>query len=89
MGLISGLWFFLICMTMLVLVVASLWLLVEAFSEHFLWGLALLFIPMAYVVFSLLNWEKAAKPFLLGLAALGVLMVEMLITGGVSAMLGH
>lgn len=89
MGLLSGLWIFIVCMTVLVLVVSGLWLLVQAFAEHFLWGLALLFIPMAYVVFAALNWEKSSRPFLLGLAATAALFVEGMITGGLSALFGH
>lgn len=88
MGLISGLWIFIVCMTLLVLVVSGLWLLFQAFAEHFLWGLAVLFIPMAYIVFAALNWEKSGKPFLIGLAATGALILEMVITGGVGALFG-
>ncbi len=88
MGLISGIWGFVVVVTLLVLVVASIWLLVQAFAEHFLWGLAVLFIPMAYVVFAALNWEKSGRPFLLGLAATGALLVEALITGGFGALFG-
>ena len=89
MGTITGIWAFVIVLTGLVLVIAWIWLLVQAFMEHFLWGLAVLFIPMAYIVFAALNWSKSSRPFLLGLAATAALVVELLITGGVGALLGN
>ncbi|NEV65249.1 cytochrome d ubiquinol oxidase subunit II [Thiorhodococcus minor] len=49
--------------------VSFLWLLVAAFKTHILWGLACLFLPFATLVFAILNWDRAAKPFLTHLAS--------------------
>lgn len=49
--------------------VGFIWLLVVAFKTHVLWGLACLFLPFATVVFAILNWRQAAKPFLLHTAS--------------------
>ncbi|MCA9708729.1 MAG: hypothetical protein KDK70_22965 [Myxococcales bacterium] len=88
MELLTSAWGFIVILTILVLAVAAIWLIAQAFAEHFLWGLAVLFIPMAYVVFAALNWKKSGRPFLLGLAATGALVVEVLITGGVTKLFG-
>lgn len=45
------------------------WLLVLAFKESTLWGLAVFFIPFVSVFFSIKFWAEAKKPFLLHFAA--------------------
>ncbi len=49
--------------------VFGIWLLVTAFQKHVLWGLAYIFLPFAAIVYVCMNWNRAAKPFLLGLLA--------------------
>ncbi len=51
----------------------GLWLVVVAFQEGALWGLGCVFIPFVGLVFAVLHWEDAARPFLLAVAG-GVLM---------------
>jgi hypothetical protein len=52
----------------LLCVVGGLWLLVVAFTESILWGLASLFIPFVILIFALTHWERSQKPFLIYLA---------------------
>jgi len=55
----------------IVYVVGCIWLCVVAFKEHVLWGLGCLFLPIVQLVFLVMHWRKALKPFfvlLLGLA---------------------
>ncbi|MEX1365583.1 MAG: hypothetical protein AB1Z98_20815 [Nannocystaceae bacterium] len=61
------------------LTISSLWIIVQAFKEHVSWGVAVLVVPLVYVVFSVLNWKYSRRPFLLGLAAGVALFVELLV----------
>ncbi|MEM6990146.1 MAG: hypothetical protein AAF721_06605 [Myxococcota bacterium] len=85
---LSGIASFVVLMTILVLVIAVIWVIVQAFREHALWGLGVLFIPVVWIVFVVLNWERSGRPFLLGLAATGALIVEALIAGGFQRLFG-
>lgn len=60
---------FLLGVTALVALVCLLWLVVVAFKTHILWGLACLFLPFATAIYGILNWDRAAKPFLAHLAS--------------------
>jgi hypothetical protein len=51
-------------------VVASIWLLVVAFKQSILWGLACLFVPFASIVFIILHWDSAKRPFLFSIVGL-------------------
>lgn len=55
--------------------VSGIMLLVAAFRVHVLWGLASLFLPFASLVFVIMNWEVAKKPFLMSLAATAIMVV--------------
>jgi len=54
--------------------VFGIWLLITAFQKHVLWGLAYIFLPFAAIVFVCMNWDRAGKPFLLGLLATAALI---------------
>jgi hypothetical protein len=51
----------------LVAVAGGIWLLVVAFKESLVWGLVCLLCPPAPIVFAIMHWEKAKKPFLIEL----------------------
>lgn len=53
--------------------IAGIWLLIEAFRVSILWGLASLFIPVVPLVFVILHWDRARKPFLWSL--LGAVLI--------------
>lgn len=48
----------------------GIWLLVLAFQRRIWWGLAVLFVPLANLVFIVVDWPNAKRPFLLSLLAL-------------------
>ena len=48
---------------------ANIWLLVVAFQRSVLWGLAVFFIPFAVIVFAIMYWQDAKKPFLIMLVS--------------------
>ncbi|MFC1735679.1 hypothetical protein ACFL1X_06145 [Candidatus Hydrogenedentota bacterium] len=59
--------------------VCGIWLLIEAFKTSIIWGLCYLFVPFAALVFVVMNWEKAKKPFLYGLGAAAVMVLGMIV----------
>ncbi|MBI2919832.1 MAG: hypothetical protein HYY18_01970 [Planctomycetes bacterium] len=50
---------------LVIMLVGGIWLLIEAFKESVLWGLGCLFIPIVSLIFVILHWDKAGKPFLI------------------------
>ncbi len=54
-----------------------LWLIIEGFKKHVLWGLGIFFIPLVSIVFAIMHWQVAKKPFLINLLA-SVLIVVVL-----------
>lgn len=49
------------------LVIFHIWFIVEAFSESAMWGLGVMFVPLVSLIFTIVHWERAKKPFLLSL----------------------
>ena len=67
---IVWLYLFVVC------VLSSVWFLVIAFRESFLWGVLCLFVPLANLVFLVMFWKKAKNPFLFSIgmpAILGII----------------
>ena len=62
-------------------VIGGIWLLVVAFQESALWGVGcLLFSPIS-IVFVIMHWEEASKPFLVQLAGVVPMVIGMLMMG--------
>lgn len=47
--------------------VGGIWFLVVAFKESIWWGLGCLFVPFVGLIFLILHWSEAGKPFLVSL----------------------
>jgi hypothetical protein len=60
----------------------SIWLLVEAFKESLLWGLGSLFVPLVSLIFVIMFWNRAGKPFLLYLAGMVPLAIGLAMIWG-------
>jgi len=71
----------LIVLGMLLAFLGGIFLLVEAFKEHILWGIACLFLPPASLVFMLLHWRVAKKPALMELTGFAI-VIYCLMAGG-------
>src|SRR4249919_2292877 len=56
-------------------VVGGLWLLGVIFQESVLWGLVSLFIPIVGLVFALMHWEDAKRPFLTQLTGVALIVL--------------
>lgn len=54
----------------IIAVVGGLMLLIETFRESVVWGLASLFIGPVSLIFVILHWDVAKKPFLIQLAGI-------------------
>jgi hypothetical protein len=44
--------------------VGLIWIIIAGFQVNAAWGLICLFIPLGFVVFAIMNWPVAKKPFL-------------------------
>ena len=57
--------------------VGGIWLLVVAFQTSVWWGLGSLLIAPVSLVFTILHWQVAKKPFLISLAGTVLLLFAM------------
>jgi hypothetical protein len=64
-----------IALGLLICLVGGIWFIVVAFQRHILWGIAVLVVPLANLVFLLVAWAEAKKPFLINLAGTLLLLV--------------
>ena len=73
------------CMLLAILLVVnagvSIWFVVTAFRESVCWGVAVLLLPFANIIFTVLYWDAAKRPFLasLGTAAASILVLGFVI----------
>ena len=65
--------------------IGGLWFLVAAFKESVLWGLAVFFLPFVGLIFLILHWDKAAKPFLVELLGAGLFIAGMVMLASTQA----
>ncbi len=68
--------FILMLTALFIIGISYLWLLINAFREHILWGLGILFFPIVLLVFLILHWKRAYKPFLLSLFGICFLIIS-------------
>jgi hypothetical protein len=62
----------LVCIGIAVALLAVIWLLVVAFQESPLWGILLLLVLPACLIFVILHWEVAKRPSLTWLLGVGL-----------------
>ncbi len=60
----------LVMIGMIIFVIGGIWFLVESFRESIWWGLACLLISPAQVIFLIVHWSVAGRPF--GIQMLGL-----------------
>jgi hypothetical protein len=61
--------------------VGGIWLIVVAFQESVLWGLGSIFVPFVGLIFVIMHWNVAKKPFLINIGG-ALLMVLGVVLGG-------
>jgi FtsH-binding integral membrane protein len=47
--------------------ICALWIAILAFQESVWWGLGCLFVPFVGLIFAIMYWQEAKKPFLIQL----------------------
>jgi hypothetical protein len=72
----------------LVSTASFIWLAVIAFQKHILWGIAVLFLPLAPIVFAIMNWHASKKPFLISVGSSALAIVLVFGAGGAAFMMG-
>jgi hypothetical protein len=72
----------------LVATASFIWLAIVAFQKHILWGLAVLFLPFAPIVFAIMNWHESRKPFLINVGSTVLTIVLVFGAGGAAFMMG-
>jgi hypothetical protein len=65
----------------LVMGVAGIVLLTQAFQTSIMWGLGYLFVPFVSLIFVVMYWQETKKPFLYMLGGLVVFMVGIALGG--------
>ncbi len=68
----------------LIALVYGIILLVKAFQVSIWWGLAYLLIPFAALVFIVVHWEVAKKPFLMSLLSFPFIIVGLILAPGIA-----
>jgi len=54
-------------------IIGGIWFLVVSFQQSVWWGLGCIFLPFCEVIFLIIHWKEAAKPF--GLQAIGFVLL--------------
>jgi len=80
--------FLLATLACLVATASFIWLAIVAFKKHILWGLAVLFLPLAPIVFAIMNWHESRKPFLISVGSSVLAIVLVFGAGGAAFMMG-
>jgi len=88
MSTIENVWTILTVLTLLTMTISWAWIAVRAFQRHWIWGLAVIGVPLAPLAFAVVHWDRVRRPFLIGFVAGLVLFVELLITRGYQALFG-
>ncbi len=63
----------------------GIWFLVVAFQQSVLWGLGCLFLPFVSLIFLIVHWAEAKRPFLWSLAACVPLLIGAMLSGAGAA----
>jgi len=61
--------------------VGFIWVVILAFKQSILWGLACI-IPCVQIIFAIMHWEKARKPFLIALGGTALCSLGSYLTRG-------
>lgn len=68
-----------------IFIIGGIGLLISAFSTSFLWGLAVLLLPPAAIIYLVLYWQDAKGPFKVQVFGVLIIAVFTYMSGGVSS----
>jgi FtsH-binding integral membrane protein len=72
----------LICIGVIIGLVFGIQLLILAFRTSIWWGLGYIFVPLVGLIFVIVHWSEAKKPFLLSLLSIPFYVGGLLISRG-------
>jgi hypothetical protein len=62
--------------------IGGIWFLVVAFRQTIWWGLGCLFIPFVSIIFLIIHWSDAAKPFFVSLLGTAIIVAVAILMPG-------
>jgi len=71
----------LIAVASIAMMVFGIQILIKAFQESVWWGLGYILVPFVSLIYIVMFWDDAKKPFLYSLACVPVLVIGMVLTG--------
>lgn len=72
----------LLCVGALISLIFGIQLLVAAFRTSVWWGLGYLFVPVVGLIFIIVHWSVAKRPFLFGLIAIPFIVLGAVLAPG-------
>ena len=72
---------YLMWLSLLLIIGGTIGVVIEAFRQSILWGLAVLILPFVWLIFSILAWHRVKVPFLAGLVGYIGLGVTSMVIG--------
>jgi len=60
----------------LIFIIGGILFLIESFKKSVVWGIACLLITPVVLVFTVIHWDVAKKPFSIQLAGFGVMLIS-------------
>ncbi|WP_269526041.1 hypothetical protein [Coraliomargarita parva] len=62
-----------------IVIIGWIWLLIESFSVSVLWGLGCLLLSPVQLIFLIVHWSEAKKPFFMQLSGLALIFVSVVV----------
>ena len=66
----------------IVMAVGGIWILIEAFKENVLWGIGCILFNPVSLIFVIMHWDVAKKPFFINLAGIAIMILGAILGGG-------
>ena len=66
----------------IVMAVGGIWILIEAFKESALWGIGCILFNPVSLIFVIMHWDVAKKPFFINLAGIAIMILGAILGGG-------
>jgi hypothetical protein len=66
----------------IVSIIGGIWFLIVAFRQSVWWGLGCLFVPFVSLVFLIMHWRDAAKPFFVSLLGTAIIVAVAVMMPG-------
>jgi hypothetical protein len=64
---------------LLLMFAGAIFFIISAFREHLLWGLGVLFVPLVPLIFLIVEWRAARRPFFWQLWGLALILLGVFV----------